>query len=195
MTHTTRPTVPKTLDEAATFRVPRSLNPSELADTVGRLVWESFSDFLAAALADDGPIPLGISDESGIPEEHGSKEALIFILWAHTRAIQMAFHDRATAKTVGRALDALHAAVFEDLVEHGMPRAALPLFEQRVSARYAEYYQASAVSDGELGAAVVRHLRDEDDAPEVLVHRVVERARAVANPLRDFLEEVELKDV
>ncbi len=195
MTHATPPAVPGTREEPSTFRTPGRLDAPALADTVARLVWESYSDLVSGALEDGLLGSLGISDEKGLPDEHGAKEALIFVVWAHTRAIQMAFHDRAAPTAIRRALDALHAAVFEDLVEHGMPRAALPLFEQRVSARYQEYYQASELSDAALGAAVVRRLRDGSEAPDPLVATVVERARAIASPLKDYLAEVELDEI
>ena len=64
------------------------------------------------------------------------------------------------------------------------------IFEQRVSARYAEYNKAAARSDARLGEVVVRHLTGRKD--ESLAKAVSNRAIAVANPLRDFLEEVEL---
>jgi hypothetical protein len=77
------------------------------------------------------------------------------------------------------------------MVEHGTPSGQLPLFEQRVSARYAEYHQAAADSDEHLGEAVSRHLVG-DATRAALVDAIRERAVAVANPLRDFLEDVEL---
>jgi hypothetical protein len=67
----------------------------------------------------------------------------------------------------------------------------VPLFEQRVSARYAEYHQAAAASDDKLGEAVSRHLLG-GIARQSMIEAVRERAVAVANPLKDFLEEVEL---
>ena len=81
--------------------------------------------------------------------------------------------------------------VFEDMVDNGTPKSQLPLFEQRVSARYAEYHQAAAESDDKLGQAVSRHLLG-GIVRESTTEAIRERAVAVANPLRDFLEEVEL---
>jgi hypothetical protein len=43
-----------------------------------------------------------------------------------------------------------------------------------------------------LGKAVVRHLTGREELPDAAVRAVAERAIAVANPLRDFLEDVEL---
>ena len=78
------------------------------------------------------------------------------------------------------------------MVSHGTPESQLPIFEQRVSARYAEYHQASAESDERLGEAVCRHLTGEPEDCRQMAMAITERAIAVANPLRDFLEEVEL---
>jgi hypothetical protein len=80
------------------------------------------------------------------------------------------------------------------MVVHGTPQSQLPIFEQRVSARYAEYHQASAESDERLGEAVCRHLTGTPEDCRQLALAITERAIAVANPLRDFLEEVELVD-
>jgi hypothetical protein len=90
-------------------------------------------------------------------------------------------------------LDAFHAAIFQDMVDNGTPQAQVPLFEQRVGARYAEYYAAAGRSDGDLGKAVARHLAGSRRSPDSLAEALTERAIAVANPLRDFLEEVELE--
>ena len=67
-------------------------------------------------------------------------------------------------------------------------------FKPRVGARYAEYHQASAVSDRRLGDAVVRHICEDDEPHQTLGQAVTVRAVAVANPLRDFLEDVDLVD-
>jgi hypothetical protein len=107
--------------------------------------------------------------------------------------MQLAFVGRAPDALVRSGLDALHRAVFEDMAESGTPRSQLPIFEQRVSARYTEYNQAAARSDTRLGEAVIRHLTSREVAEgNALARAVSERAIAVANPLRDFLEECEL---
>jgi hypothetical protein len=177
------------------FRAPRTMTPEELGDTLARLVWESFSDFVAEG---DTEIPLGalgVPSQDGVPEEYPAEEALIFLMWAHTRGVQLAFFGRAASELVKRGLDAMHRAVFEDMAENGTPRSQLPIFEQRVGARYAEYHAAAGHSDSRLGEAVVRHLTSRDGRRgEELERAVSERAIAVANPLRDFLEEVELVD-
>ena len=105
---------------------------------------------------------------------------------------QLAFLGRAPEERIRSGLDALHQAVFEDMAEHGTPTAQLPIFEQLVSARYAEYHQAAAESDGRLGEAVCKHLTGQPEECMELAIAMTERAVAVAKPLRDFLEEVEL---
>ncbi len=123
------------------------------------------------------------------PDELG---ALIFFMWAHTRGAQLAFLGRAPDERIHAGLDALHRAVFEDMVAHGTPSSQLPLFEQRVSARYSEYNSAAAESDRKLGEAVARHLARNLRGQAAAARAIAERAIAVAHPLRDFLEEVEL---
>ena len=184
----------KVTDLPREFRAPQTMTPHELGDSLARLVWESFSDFIA-----EGDVEISLKDllaatEDGVAEQHAAEEALIFLMWAHTRGTQLAFIGRANEDLVRRGLDIMHGAVFDDMVDHGTPRAQLPIFEQRVSARYAEYASAAEVSDIRLGRVVVRHLTGRDDVSESAVRAVAERAIAVANPLRDFLEDVELID-
>jgi hypothetical protein len=168
------------------------MTPDELGDNLARLVWENFSDFVAEG---ESELTLGgllAASGDGVIEQHAAEEALIFFMWAHTRATQLAFIGRAPEPEVRRALDLLHRAVFDDMAFHGTPEAQLPIFEQRVGARYSEYAAAAELSDARLGKAVVRHLTGRDEAPDLSARAVAERALAVANPLRDFLEDVEL---
>lgn len=174
------------------FRAPRTMTPDELGHTLAHLVWESFSDFLAHGDAEVPLAELGVSTVDGVPDPHAVEEALIFMMWAHTRGTQIAFVGRAPDHLLRKGLDAFHAAVFDDMVDNGTPRAQLPLFEQRVGARYAEYRQAATVSDTRLGEVVVRHLADDDLPHERLAGAVRDRAVAVAKPLTDFLDEVDL---
>ena len=90
------------------------------------------------------------------------------------------------------ALDGLHDAILEDMVDNGTPRAQLPRFEKHVSARYAEYHAAVAVSDVALGEAVVHHLTGSVHPPEPFAQAVTERAVEVTGPLRDYFEDVQL---
>ena len=177
------------------FRAPQRMTTEELGDSLARLVWESFTDFIAQEDVET-PIPGNplLHAEEGGPEDHAAEEALIFFMWAHTRGAQLAFLRRAPDSTIRRGLDALHRAIFDDMMAHGTPAAQLPIFEQRVSARYAEYHHAAAESDERLGQAVCRHLTGTPEDCQQLANALRERAIAVANPLRDFLEEVELVD-
>jgi hypothetical protein len=178
-------------DDVREFRAPQTMTPGELGDSLARLVWESFSDFVSK---EDVETP--VFDVDTLVDDDGTvlrtaEEALIFFMWAHTRGAQLAFLGRAPDERIRQGLDALHAAVFEDMVENGTPKSQLPLFEQRVSARYAEYHQAASESDEKLGEAVSRHLLG-GIVRESTTQAIRERAVAVANPLKDFLEDVEL---
>jgi delta-aminolevulinic acid dehydratase/porphobilinogen synthase len=113
-------------------------------------------------------------------------------MWAHTRGLQLAFVGRTDRTLIREGLDAFHSAIFQDMVDNGTPQAQVPLFEQRVSARYAEYYAAAEQSDVDLGIAVAKHLAGSRRSPASLAKALTERAIAVANPLKDFLEEVDL---
>jgi len=180
-------------DDTREFRAPQTMTPAELGDSLARLVWESFSDFLSREEV-ESPLP----DVDSLYDDEGkahrtAEEALIFFMWAHTRGVQLAFLGRAPDQRIRQGLNALHRAVFEDMVAHGTPESQLPVFEQRVSARYAEYHQAAAESDTMLGEAVSRHLVGVAGRT-ALAEAISERAIAVANPLKDFLEEVELVD-
>lgn len=179
-------------DAPSEFSAPRTMTPDELGDTLARLVWENFTDFIAEGDAEVPLEDLGVPTEDGVPVAHAAEEALIFLMWAHTRGTQLAFVGRARDDLLRKGLDSMHRAIFEDMEGNGTPRAQLPLFEQRVGARYHEYHQASAVGDQILGRAVVRHLCDDEEPHVELGRAVTTRAVAVANPLKDFLEEVEL---
>jgi hypothetical protein len=173
------------------------MTPGELGEHAAHLVWESFSDFMTSEELVFLVRDLGLPTVEGIPDEYPSKELLIFHLWAHTRAIQMGLGGRAEpAGVVRRVLDALHLAVFEDLEGTGYPKSHLPVFEQRVSARYAEYYQAAERGDEQVGHAALLHLlagdarEGHDEASRILTRRAVE----LASPFRDYVEEVVLRD-
>jgi len=179
-------------DETREFKAPQNMTPEELGDTLARLVWESFSDFIADGDAEVLLGGLGLTRDDGLPAEAPTEEILIFLMWAHTRGFQLAFVGRSDKELVREALDSFHGAIFDDMVENGTPRTQLPLFEQRVSARYSEHYAAARKSDAHVGQAVARHLAGSETDSESLAAALQERAIAVANPLQDFLEEVEL---
>lgn len=166
------------------------MTPQELGDTLASLVWESFSDFIADGEADALFADLGVTEPAS--DQRIVEEMLIFLMWAHTRATQLAFVSRVPSEMIREGLDAMHRGVFEDMAEHGTPRSHLPVFEQRVSARYAEYYAAADKSDAEIGFAALRHLVGPREVPPHLPLALAERAIAVAGPLRDFLEDVDL---
>lgn len=167
------------------------LTPTELGEHTAHLVWESYSDFMTSeelGLLVNG---LALPTVEGVPEEGAAKELLIFHLWAHTRAIQLGLTARGESpETQRRILDTLHRAVFDDLADTGYPRGQLPLFEQRVSARYAELYLAAEEGDARVGEAVA--LRLAPAAPPGAVRILTQRAIEVARPFRDFLEDVAL---
>jgi len=178
------------------FEPPTFMTSREMGDYLARLVWESFSDFVAEGHADALLGELGLTTDDGVPTDHAAEEVLIFFMWAHTRALQLAFVGNAPSKRVKAALDAFHSAVFEDMVAHGTPRSQLPLFEQRLGVRYGEYYEAAGRSDQAVGEAAAQALAAAGDgAPAAgLAGALTLRALEAADPLRDFLEEVELRD-
>jgi hypothetical protein len=174
------------------FRAPQTMTPEELGDTLAHLVWESFSDFISQSDAEVALAELGVPTDDGLPNAHATEEALIFLMWAHTRGAQLAFVGRAPDDLLRAGLDSMHQAVFDDMMRNGTPEGQLPLFEQRVAARYAEYHHAAGLSDTRLARTVVRHITGRDDDNEKLARAIRDRAVAVANPLRDFLEDVKL---
>jgi hypothetical protein len=170
------------------------MSPRELGDTLAQLVWESFSDFVADAEYRPLLLRMGIPLEDGIPPERIAEELLILHLWAHSRAVQLSLFRRVPESDVRATLDHLHAAVFEDMVKNGTPEAQLPVFEQRVSARYTEYYAAAELSDQRVGEVALEHLVEAGAAGggSAASRLLTERAIEVANPLRDFVSGVEL---
>lgn len=181
--------------ESSDLLTPQTMSPDELGDSLAQLVWESFSDFISEGDAESLVSELGIDLEDGIPDERIAEEMLIYIMWAHTRGVQLAFLNRVDEELVRKALDAMHRAVFEDMVKNGTPREQIPIFEQRVSARYADYYRSAQVSDAELGATAYRNVTgDRSNPAPARVQICAERAVLVANPLKDFLEDVQLEE-
>ena len=168
------------------------MSAEELGDNLAQLVWESFSDFLERrGVTDDGD---GSHDgavlamPTVVPEE-----ALIFFMWLHTRSCQQACG--ADAERGRRVLDAMHRALYEDLEESSVPRLQLPLFEQRVSARYAEYYgAASEQTDEKVVEVAARHLLVNELERPGIVLDLAEAATVTSGPLRDFLIDIELQD-
>jgi hypothetical protein len=167
--------------------------PEEVGEDLAHLVWETFSDevsdpaFLALLTHLEAPLV------EGLPEERVTEELLIFVLWVHTRAVQLAFQGRSEATEVRQLLDALHRAVFEDMVQHGTPEGRLPLFEQRVAVRYTEYGAAAEESDLHVGRLAASLLSGRgEDVPDGIGQALANRAIAMAGPLQDFLGQVQL---
>ena len=181
-----------TVSQERRFHVPETMTPGELGDHLARLVWESFSDFMTEPSTVSLMERLGVLDESGVPAKRADEEALIFLLWAHTRGIQRAYLESGKADLARQALDALHRAVFEDLVANGMNESELPLFEQRVGARYARYGQAAQISDDAVGQSVIRSLTGDDGRTDGGARELTAWAIAVTKPLADFYTEVDL---
>lgn len=168
------------------------MSAEELGDNLAQLVWESFSDFLerrGVTNADDGSGDGAVlAMPTVVPEE-----ALIFFMWLHTRSCQQACG--ADAERGRRVLDAMHRALYEDLEESSVPRLQLPLFEQRVSARYAEYYgAASDQTDEKVVEVAARHLLVNELERPGIVLDLAEAATVTSGPLRDFLIDIELED-
>lgn len=156
--------------------VAMSYSPNALGEALAQIVWANFSDYL----------------ESGEAEETDviAEELLIFFLWVHTRACQQALG--VTSDALKPTLDAMHRTVFEDLEAHGTPRDKLPLIEQRISARYSDYYAAADGEESTVGEVAARIVGGCDEADPRLSVALARAAIAAAGPLRDFLEDVEL---
>lgn len=162
----------------------------ELGDNLAQLVWESFSDFIerrgmpAHDDADDDAAVLVLPTIE--PEE-----ALIFFMWLHTRACQQAFS--AFPDGVREVLDSMHSAVYEDMAAGSFSRVQLPLFEQRVSARYTEYYDAASnQTDEKVVEVAARHVLVNGASRPAITLDLAEATTVTAGPLRDFLEDIEL---
>ncbi len=173
------------------------MSVAELASSLAHLVWESFTDFLERS-----PISVPEQDEAGgtavmaVPAVD-PVEALIFFMWLHTRACQQAFPS--SPEQTRQVLDAMHRALYEDLEARAIPRVQLPLFEQRVSARYLEYYEAATnLTEQKVVEVAARHIRPESPGEDTAGHRVVlglaESATATSGPLLDYLKDIQLTD-
>jgi hypothetical protein len=168
--------------------------PVELGESLAHLTWESFSDEVVSPELRQLLSAVEVPSDDGPRWQHVVEELLIVILWAHTRTLQLSLVDRAPAEVVRDTLDAMHRALFEDMVEHGTPRAQLPLFEQRVGARYTEYYGAAEESDDRVGEVAAGHLMGTTcSPPEAATRYLTERLVMISGPLRDFLDDVEVE--
>ena len=145
----------------------------ELADRLSQLVWEHASDFL------EGGTPGGdIAPELLADRPVDIDEVLVFFLWVHTHVVQQAYAGRYSPAVVKR----------------GIPASRLPLFEQVISARYADYYAAAKSENeriGELAASFVDD-RPDERGQEALAAALAHASVEVAGPLKDFLLDVRL---
>lgn len=161
--------------------------PIALGQTLARLVWENFTDFLETAPVGVATGPDGDTLPDLVPEE-----LLILFLWVHTRACQQALGSRVRPETLKATLDALHRTVLEDMEAHGAAREALPLFEQRISARYSEYYAAADRGETRIGEIAARRVSGKRTTDPAFRAALAEATIAAAGPLRDYLDEIEL---
>lgn len=167
------------------------VSAAELGENLAQLVWESFTDFIErrALPADEGDPDSGTA-VLALPAVE-PEEALIFFMWLHTRACQQACGqnpERARA-----ILDTLHEAIYEDLEARVIPRVQLPLFEQRVSVRYTEYYEAAAgVTDQKVVEVAAQRVLVNAPARPAIALDLAEAAAVTSGPLRDYLQEVEV---
>lgn len=167
------------------------MSAAELGDNLAQLVWESFSDFI-----DRRGVPAGESEQDGgaavlaLPTVE-PEEALIFFMWLHTRACQQACSSQ--PECVKDVLDEMHRALYEDLEARAIPRVQLPLFEQRVSSRYREYYEAAgAGSEEKVVEVAARNVLVNGMKRPAIMLDLAEAATVTSGPLRDFLEDVRL---
>jgi hypothetical protein len=167
------------------------MSAAELGDNLAQLVWESFTDFIerrAKALPEEA----GEGDTAvlAIPALE-PEEVLIFFMWLHTRACQQACGEQ--PEQVREVLDSMHQALYEDLEARAIPRLQLPLFEQRVSARYTEYYEAAAnLTDQKVVEVAARHVLGPEPMDSATIIDLAEAATVTSGPLRDFLQDIEL---
>lgn len=169
------------------------MSAAEVGDNLAQLVWESFTDFIERRT--ETPPHEGVDGGTAVltlptvePEE-----VLIFFMWLHTRACQQAWGHRPTE--VRPVLDAMHQALYEDLEARAIPRIQLPLFEQRVGARYTEYYEAAAnVADEKVVEVAARNVLINGMAHTAIILELAEAASVTGGPLRDFLQDIELQE-
>jgi hypothetical protein len=167
------------------------MSAGELGDSLAQLVWESFTDFIERrAMRNEGDGADSGTAVLALPAVE-PEEALIFFMWLHTRACQQAVgRDPEQARAI---LDAMHKGIYEDLEARLIPRVQLPLFEQRVSVRYTEYYEAAAnVTDEVVVEVAARRVLINAPARPAIALDLAEAAAVTSGPLRDYLQEVEL---
>ncbi len=184
------------MDDTHEFRAPQSMTPDELGDSLARLVWESFSDFLAH---EDVETPLPESPpfrtRTATPTGQAAEEALIFFMWAHTRGAQLAFlgADPRPAASAGAWTPCTgpSSRTWSSTARPG-PAPDLRAAGQRALRRVPSGGRRVRRAPGRGG--VPPPGRRPPPTGARWPSAITERAIAVANPLKDFLEEVELVD-
>lgn len=165
------------------------MSSRELGDRLSQLVWEHVTDFM------EGGAP-GSDIGTRVLADHpvDVDELLVFFLWVHTHVIQQSYAGRYGPEVVKGVLDAMHQRVFADLEDHGIPSSRLPLFEQVISSRYADYYAAAKSERERVGKVAASLVDDRADAPEreALAGELAQASIEVAGPLRDFLQEIRI---
>jgi hypothetical protein len=168
------------------------ISAAELGDNLAQLVWESFTDFMERRGIPAEEEPGGDTTVLTLPTVE-PEEALIFFMWLHTRACQQGL--RGQAGLARATLDAMHHALYHDLEERAIPKVQLPLFEQRVSVRYTEYYEAArSRSEERVVEVAARHVLINGMQRPGIALDLAEAATVTSGPLRDFLEDVELRE-
>lgn len=168
-----------------------AITPAQLGQDLARHLWESLDDLLTDPDSLDVLKRLKALEPGGGPTARAGEELLIYLLWAYTRGIQQArsAYGPGVART---ALDALHKAVFKDMVDNGTLRDELPLFEERVRTRYAQYGQAASDSDEAVGEALVRAVTGGRSGSREDAQTMAAAAVGVSSPVGDFYAAVNL---
>lgn len=168
------------------------ISAAELGDNLAQLVWESFTDFMERRGLSPEQEPDGPTSVIALPTVE-PEEALIFFMWLHTRACQQGLKEQ--PERAKSTLDVMHQALYTDLEERAIPRVQLPLFEQRVSARYTEYYEAArSQSDERVVEVAARHVLINGMKRPGIALDLAEAATVTSGPLQDFLEDVQLDE-
>lgn len=168
-------------------RTAMTFKPAELGDSLARLVWESFTDFI-----ETGPVLVTPGADGDRKPDLVPEELLILFLWVHTRTCQQALAGRVPPDMLKHTLDAMHRAVYDDMEAHGTPHDELPLFEQRITVRYTEYYSAAHRGDERIGEIAGRRVSGKRKADPQFSAALAQATVLAAGPLRDYLDEVEL---
>lgn len=164
----------------------------ELAVRLSQFVWEHVTDFM-----EEGSVSLdsGSAQRLIAGRAVDVDELLIYFLWVHTWTVQQSFGGRMDADAVKAVLDATHRQVFSDMEQHGITPNRLPLFEQIMSARYAEYYAAAKGETAKVGRVAAAYVDRADESGQVadaLAAALAQAAVDVGGPLRDFLQDVDI---